>query len=194
MRLIRPSRSQSQVPAQLLLAARASRRMAACLVVLAALANLHSSRLFAQDKPPEAVLILQGTTGDPIRITESEFKKLPHVEVDVVDHHGQKGHFSGVPLRTLLDKVGVPQGEKLRGHWLGAYVTVDALDDYRAVYALAELDPAFSNRTIILADTRDGKPLDKRHAPFQVIAPGEKRPARWVFQVHEIRVVDSRAK
>ena len=171
------------------------RPLAAGLIALAAVvACVHSGHAVAQDKPPEAVLVLQGTTGEPIRITASEFKKLPHVDVEAVDHHGQKGRYSGVPMRALLDKVGVPSGEKLRGRWLGAYVAVDALDDYRAVYALAELDPALSGRTIILADARDGKPLDKRHAPFQVIAPGEKRPARWVFQVHEIRVIDSRAK
>ena len=148
----------------------------------------------AADEPREHVLILRGTTGEPVRISESEFKKLPHVEVEAIDHGGRKARYSGVPMRLLLDKVGVPNGEKLRGSWLGTYVTVDALDDYRAVYALAELDPGLSNRTIILADARDGKPLDKRHAPFQVIAPGEKRPARWVFMVHEIRVIDSRAK
>jgi hypothetical protein len=146
------------------------------------------------DEPREHVLTLQGTTGEPVRISESEFKKLPHVEVEAVDHGGHKARYSGVPLRALLDKVGVPTGEKLRGSWLGAYVAVDALDDYRAVYALAELDPWLSERTIILADTRDGKPLDKRHAPFQVIAPGEKRPARWVYMVREIRVFDSRSK
>jgi Oxidoreductase molybdopterin binding domain len=181
MRLIRPSRSQYQ--------------LAAFLVSLAAVAaSIHSSTARAADQPPEAVLLLQGTLGAPIRITESEFKKLPHVEVEAVDHGGHKGRYSGVPLRVLLDKLDVPRGEKLRGHWLGTYVAVDALDDYRAFFALAELDPGLSDRTIILADMRDGKPLDKRHAPFQVIAPGEKRPARWVYQVHQIRVIDSRAK
>jgi len=165
--------------------------MAALIVSLATLTPAVSA---ADDKPREAVLVLQGTTGEPIRLTETEFKKLPHIDVEAVDHGGHKGRYSGVPLRALLDKLDVPRGEKLRGHWLAAYVAVDALDDYRAVFALAELDPGLSDRTIILADARDGKPLDKRHAPFQVIAPGEKRPARWVYQVHEIRVIDSRAK
>ncbi len=148
----------------------------------------------AQDTPAEAVLVLQGTTGDPIRLSPSEFKKLPHIEVDAIDHSGHKGLYSGVPLRALLDKLGVPGGEKLRGKWIGSYVAVDAADNYRAVFGLAELDPAFNDKTIILADLCNGEPLDKKHGPFQVIAPAEKRQARWVYAVREIRVIDSRAE
>ena len=165
--------------------------MAALMISLATLTAAISA---ADDKPREAVLVLQGTTGEPIRLTEGDLKKLPRTEVEAVDHAGNKARYSGVPLRVLLDKVGVPQGEKVRGKWIGSFVAVDALDDYRAVFGLAELDPAFNDRTIILADLRNGQPLDKKHGPFQVIAPGEKRQARWVWGVREIRVIDSRAK
>jgi hypothetical protein len=147
----------------------------------------------ADDKPLDAVVVLQGTTGEPIRLTETDLKKLPRIEVEAVDHGGAKARYSGVPLRALLDRLGVPQGEKVRGKWIGSFVAVDALDDYRAVFGLAELDPAFNDRTIILADLRNGQPLDKKHGPFQIVAPGEKRQARWVRMVREIRVIDSRA-
>jgi hypothetical protein len=146
----------------------------------------------ASAKQQEAELLLQGTTGEPVRLNASGFKKLPRVEVEAVDHGGTKARYSGVPLRALLDRIGVPQGDKIRGRWIGAFVAVDALDDYRAVFALAELDPAFNDRTVILADERNGQPLDKKHGPFQIIAPGEKRQARWVRMVKEIRVFDSR--
>jgi hypothetical protein len=153
-----------------------------------------ATRVSAEDPPREAILVLQGMTGEPIRLTESDFKKLPRVEVEAVDHGGTKARYSGVPLRVLLDRLAVPQGEKVRGKWIRAYVAVDALDDYRAVFALAELDPDFNDRTIILADLRNGEPLDKKHGPFQIIAPSEKRPARWVRMVKEIRVIDSQAQ
>jgi hypothetical protein len=172
------------------------RRAGLSLGVLAFALTIGSSTaaIAADDTPHEAVLVLRGTTGEPIRLTATEFKKLPRIDVEAVDHAGNKARYSGVALRVLLDRVGVPGGEKLRGKWIGSFVAVDALDDYRAVFGLAELDPAFNERAIILADQRNGQPLDKKHGPFQVISPGEKRQARWVWGVREIRVVDSRAK
>jgi hypothetical protein len=174
------------------------RSLRQCLAAVAMAISLMSIGSFtaaiADDKPQEAVLALHGVAGESVRLTASDLKKLPRIEVEAVDHGGNKARYSGVPMRALLDKVGVPQGEKLRGKWIGSFVAVDALDEYRAVFGLAELDPAFNDRTIILADLRNGQPLDKRHGPFQVIAPGEKRQARWVFAVREIRVIDSRPK
>jgi hypothetical protein len=66
---------------------------------------------------------------------------------------------------------------------------VRAADGYRAVFALAEVDPAFATRKITLADKRDGKPLDSKEGPFRIVAPGDKRAARWVRQVIELRLI-----
>src|ERR1700732_3874518 len=85
--------------------------------LLISVVGLSASTAAAADKPHEAVLILQGTTGEPIRLTGGDLKKLPRTEVEAVDHGGNKARYSGVPLRVLLDKVGVPQGEKFRGKW-----------------------------------------------------------------------------
>jgi hypothetical protein len=38
-------------------------------------------------------------------------------------------------------------------------VVVEGIDGYRAVCALAELDPELTDRVILLADTKDGQPL-----------------------------------
>jgi hypothetical protein len=65
---------------------------------------------------------------------------------------------------------------------------VRAADGYMVVFALAEVDPAFAVREIILADKRDGQPLDAKEGPFRIVAPGHKRPARWARQVVELRV------
>jgi hypothetical protein len=132
-------------------------------------------------------------TGEPVRLTATDLKQLPRVEVQAVDHGGNKARYSGVALRALLERIGAPIDEKLLGKRIGAYVAVDALDDYRAVFRLAEFGPAFNDRTIILADLRNGEPLDKKHGPFQIIVPGEKRQVRWVRTVKDIRVIDGRA-
>jgi hypothetical protein len=68
------------------------------------------------------------------------------------------------------------------------YLVVEAADGYRAVFALPELDPLFTDRVILLADRRDGKSLSEREGPLRIIVPGEKRPARWVRQVVALKV------
>lgn len=140
----------------------------------------------------DAAVILRGVDGKTVRLTRDDLKKLPRTELEAVDHRGHKARYSGVALRALLDKLNVPRGEAFRGEWMRAFVLVEATDEYRAIFALAELDPGFTDRVIILADTRDGQPLEKYKGPFQIVAPGEKRQARWVRMVKEIRIVDSR--
>jgi len=36
---------------------------------------------------------------------------------------------------------------------------------------------------------RDGKPLDGKEGPFRIVAPGDQRPARWIRQVANMKVV-----
>jgi Oxidoreductase molybdopterin binding domain len=140
----------------------------------------------------EAAVVLRGVDGKTIRLTRADLMKLPRTEVEAVDHHGQKARYSGVALRVILDKLNVPRGEGFRGEWMRAFLVVDATDDYRALFALPELDPSFTDRVIILADMRDGKPLEKYSGPFRIVVPGEKKQARWVRMVKEIDLVDSR--
>jgi len=47
------------------------------------------------------------------------------------------------------------------------------------VIALPELDPAFTDKQIVLALARDGKPLDAKEGPYRLVIPDEKRMARW---------------
>ena len=57
------------------------------------------------------------------------------------------------------------------------------------VFAIAELDPAFTDRVAIVADRKDGAPLPPNAAPFQLVLTNEKRPARWVRQVVSVELV-----
>jgi len=42
---------------------------------------------------------------------------------------------------------------------------IEAADGYKVVFALAELDPDFSDRRILLAGKRHGEPLDDKPGP-----------------------------
>ena len=95
----------------------------------------------------------------------------------------KEASFDGVELSDILKLAGVKFGEQLRGKDLALFLVVGAFDNYRAVFALPELDHAFTDRLVILADRRDGKPLSEKEGPIRIVVPDEKREARWVRQV-----------
>jgi DMSO/TMAO reductase YedYZ molybdopterin-dependent catalytic subunit len=144
----------------------------------------------AQAPPPASAVVLSvdGEVPRPLKMTAPEFARHPRRTVRAKDHEGKEADFEGVPLVELLRSSGVKFGQDLRGPALATYLVVEAADGYRAVFALPELDPAFSDRVILLADRRDGKPLAGKEGHLRVIVPGEKRHARWVRQVTALKI------
>jgi hypothetical protein len=126
--------------------------------------------------------------GHSTTLTAAKISSLPHVTVNAHDHD-TPAQFEGVPLSALLAAAGIPLGDSLKGSRLAEVLLVNAADGYTVAFALAELDATFAVREIILADKRDGKPLDTKEGPFRVVAPGDKRPARWIRQVNELRII-----
>ena len=66
---------------------------------------------------------------------------------------------------------------------LAIYLLVEAADGYRVVFAPPELDLTFSDRMVLLAERRDGKPMSEKEGRLRIVVPDEKRHARWVRQV-----------
>ena len=128
------------------------------------------------------------TDGRSTTLAAVQIANLPHLTVNEKDHE-VPAQFEGVPLAALLSNAGVQLGDSLRGRRLNEVLMVEANDGYKVAYALAEIDPAFATREIILADKRDGKPLDTKERPFRIVAPGDQRPARWVRQVTILRLI-----
>jgi hypothetical protein len=112
-----------------------------------------------------------------------DLARLPRREVRARDRDGTEATFAGVALVDLLRLAEVPLGEKLRGSNMALYLLVEAADGYRVVFALPELDPAFTEHVVLLADHRDGQPLTTTEGPLRLVVPDEKRHARWVRQV-----------
>lgn len=82
----------------------------------------------------------------------------------------------------------------MRGPALTMGVIVRCKDNYSVLYSLAEFDAAFSSRTILLADREDGGPPPATAAPFRLVAPGDKRGARWARMVVSLEIVSLPAK
>lgn len=122
------------------------------------------------------------------KVAQVSFAGLERRSVATADAAGIKTTHEGVALRDVLMRAGVPMGDQLRGKALARVVVASAADGYQVVYALAELDTAFNDHTVIIANTRNGQPLLADAGPLQIIVPQDKRPARWIKQVTRLEV------
>lgn len=131
-----------------------------------------------------------GSVSTPLTITAADLKKMDRTTIHVMNPHSHKDEtYEGVPLAALLKQAGVPQGEQLRGQWMATCVVAEAADGYRVAFSIAELDSGFLDSDVIVADTLDGQPLGPGEGVFKLVAPHEKRPARWVRMVKSLTVV-----
>ena len=94
-----------------------------------------------------------------------------------------------VMLEDVLQRAGVPHGEQLRGASLATCVIAEGEDGYRVVFSLAELDSGILESEVIIADSMDGAPIGPKQGPFRLVAPHDKRAARWVRMLKTISVV-----
>jgi hypothetical protein len=123
-----------------------------------------------------------------ITVTAKTLAGLPRVKAEAREHENPIATYEGVTLGSILERAGVPRGEKLRGPGLRAIVVITATDGYEVVFTVAETDPAFNDQLIMLADTKDSKPLPEKEGPFRIVVPAEKRPARWIRNVRTIAI------
>ena len=118
----------------------------------------------------------------------ADLAKLPRRDVKGKTHDGAEATFSGVELREVLKLAGVKFGKEAKGAHLKSYLLVEAADDYRVVFAMSELEPDMTDKVILLADKRDGKPLSKEEGNIRLVVPDEKKQARWVRQVIALKI------
>jgi DMSO/TMAO reductase YedYZ molybdopterin-dependent catalytic subunit len=136
-----------------------------------------------------AELRISGDVATPITLSANDLKNMPRQTLKVLNPHEKKEEvYAGVAVRDLLRQAGVPQGDKLRGPAMAIYVVAEASDGYRVVYSLTELDSDFQDSEVIVADTLNGAPLGEKQGPFKMVAPHDKRPARWIRMLKSLTV------
>jgi len=134
-------------------------------------------------------LSVAGEVSQALKLGPADLAKLPRRTARAKDHDGKDVLFEGVGVADVLELAGVKFGEGLRGKNLALFLVVEAADGYRAVFALPELDPAFTDRVTLLAWSRDGAPLTGSEGPLRIVVPDEKRQARWVRQVVSLTIL-----
>ena len=146
----------------------------------------------AQTPDTTAQLIVAGDVTTPLTLTIVDLKKMPRKTVAVMNPREKKMEtYEGVLLEDVLHRAGAMQGDQLRGLALSMYVVAEATDGYRVVFSLAELDSAFSESDVLIADTMNDAPLSAPLGPLRLVVPHDKRPARWVRMLKSIKVVRS---
>lgn len=147
-----------------------------------------STSLFGQTAR-QSFFVIEGEVLQKLKLYVGDLTAFHSTEEKAKDKDGREHVFKGVKLFDLLDSAGVTLGKELHGKNLAKYVLVSAVDEYRVIFALPEIDPDFSSQTILLAYQVDGKPLPEGDGPFRLIVPGDKKHARWIRQISTIKIM-----
>lgn len=164
----------------------APRRSALITLFLAAVLMAGSS---VQAVAKTARLTIVDEQGTAHEVSLDDLGKLPRKTVKVAAAEKKPAaEYEGVPLSDVLQHFGVALGKDLRGPRVASYILVEAEDGYRIVLAIAELDPATTDKMVLLADHRDGSEMHGKEGPFRLVIPDEKRQVRWIRMIKRISV------
>jgi hypothetical protein len=94
----------------------------------------------------------------------------------------EQATYTGALLWSVLERAQMLGGDPRAR--LRRTVFVTGRDGYAAVLALAEIDPDFEGKQVLLAYRRDGQPMDG-HA-LRLVVPGDRRGGRSVGDVVRI--------
>ena len=123
-------------------------------------------------------LLVVESDGRSATLSLAELEHMPSVTVSLLREHerGASTAYAGPLLWTVLDHAGVVgQGGRERVHQV---VTVTGRDGYTVALAVAELDPEFEGKSVIVATSADGKPIGA--GELRLVVPGDKRAGRSV--------------
>jgi DMSO/TMAO reductase YedYZ molybdopterin-dependent catalytic subunit len=143
----------------------------------------------AAEVSSETILKVTGEVERPLTLKQTDLARLPRTKVSVTEHGNERAEFEGVQLHEILKSAGVAHGERLRGEAVSLVVLVGAPDGYRVSFGIADLDPGFTDRVVLLADHRNGELLSDPQGPLRLVVPDDKRHGRWVRTVESITVV-----
>jgi hypothetical protein len=142
-----------------------------------------------QSHADEPVLTVNGAVRTPVNFSLREIESMTFTIISAKDPDGSTNFYDGIPPAIFLSWVGVLRGPALHGDDMQLCVLVKGADGYKAVFSLAELDPSFTDKEVVLAFRRNGKELDAKTGPLLLVVPNDKRHNRWVRQVTDLEIV-----
>jgi hypothetical protein len=114
---------------------------------------------------------------DTVVLTPADLKALPRAKATFTAH-GKPITYEGALLNAALKQAGVVSGDRLMGRYLNQVVIAKGSDGFTATYSLGETDPIYRANPVIIADSKDGQPLDAKEGPYRLVVDGDLRPGR----------------
>jgi hypothetical protein len=137
---------------------------------------------------PSRDIVATGRTALRRAISPADLAALPPVTLHIGFAKGlatDQGSFTGPLLWAALGRAGlIPAGP--RKTRLTHIVRIAGRDGYAVVLALAEIDPDFANKPVILATQENGRPIDG--GGIRLVVPGDRHGGRSVRDVVAVAV------
>jgi hypothetical protein len=156
---------------------------------LAATALFALSLAFAADHATAAgqSIVIATPVEQTHSIDPAMVEQLPAVEekISFLTGHGpEQATYTGALLWSVLERTEVLDSD--RRARLRRTIVVTGRDGYSAALALAEIDPEFEGKQVLLAYRRDGKPTDGN--ALRLVVPGDRHGGRSVRDVVRIEL------
>jgi hypothetical protein len=167
-------------------------RLFVALLLAAKLASVAAIAAAEPETKPindSATLTVIDEAGVSHTLSTADIARLPQRKLKAKSEHGEN-EFEGVSLVDVLQSLGVGFGKELRGKRAATVALCEAADGYRVVITLLDIDPATTDKVVLLADRRDGQALGDKEGPFRLVIPDDKHPIRWIRMLRAIRVMN----
>ena len=139
-------------------------------------------------KTPSSSLALV-IAGKTTTLTLAQLAAMPHKSLTV--HNLQtktEETYSGVPLADLLIANGAQFDKDSNHQVLSSYIVAAGTDGYKVIFSTDEVFSEFHPGDILIADTRDGKPIASDGA-LKLISSEDTHPVRRVQNLTSITLV-----
>jgi hypothetical protein len=135
-----------------------------------------------------ADVALIGPAGQHRTITESELAHLAQVSEHIAfqtEHGPREADYAGAKLWDVLHAAKLTKSSHPRD-LLREAIVVTGRDGYMVVVAMGEIQPDFEAKRIVLAQTKNGKPLPG--GEVRLVVPGDRHGGRSVRDVVRVEV------
>lgn len=129
----------------------------------------------------DVLLMLGGGAARPL--DKAEIERLPATDEHIAfltSHGPEQGDYTGALLWAVLEHAGaIAPGEARKR--LNRTLSVTGRDGFTVALAVAEIDPDFEGKPVLLAWRKDGQPIGA--GELRLVVPGDKHGGRSVRDV-----------